>query len=334
MNIAVDAMGGDYAPEAAIQGALWAHSELGVDVTLVGDRNRISKQLDKGSSTDNGVQIHHCSQVVGMAESPLKILRQKKDASISVAFELMKSGKVQAVVSAGNSGATVGAAVLALGRIGGVERPALAAMFPGARGAVVLIDVGANVDTKPKQLFTFAIMGNVFANSLLGIDNPKIGLLNIGEEGSKGNERVKIAYDMLKNAPLNFVGNVEGRHIFSGDVQVIVTDGFVGNVALKLSEGMAEAIGVMLQRETSRNLMSRIGFWLSKRAVRNVGKNLDYAEYGGALLLGIRGVGVICHGSSSPKAIKNAVRTARNFVNNRVQERLEEGLAVLQSDTR
>ena len=327
-------MGGDYAPEAAIQGALWAHSELGVDVTLVGDRNRISKQLDKGSSTDNGVQIHHCSQVVGMAESPLKILRQKKDASISVAFELMKSGKVQAVVSAGNSGATVGAAVLALGRIGGVERPALAAMFPGARGAVVLIDVGANVDTKPKQLFTFAIMGNVFANSLLGIDNPKIGLLNIGEEGSKGNERVKIAYDMLKNAPLNFVGNVEGRHIFSGDVQVIVTDGFVGNVALKLSEGMAEAIGVMLQRETSRNLMSRIGFWLSKRAVRNVGKNLDYAEYGGALLLGIRGVGVICHGSSSPKAIKNAVRTARNFVNNRVQERLEEGLAVLQSDTR
>ena len=327
-------MGGDYAPEAAIQGALWAHSELGVDVTLVGDRNRISKQLDKGSSTDNGVQIHHCSQVVGMAESPLKILRQKKDASISVAFELMKSGKVQAVVSAGNSGATVGAAVLALGKIGGVERPALAAMFPGARGAVVLIDVGANVDTKPKQLFTFAIMGNVFANSLLGIDNPKIGLLNIGEEGSKGNERVKIAYDMLKNAPLNFVGNVEGRHIFSGDVQVIVTDGFVGNVALKLSEGMAEAIGVMLQRETSRNLMSRIGFWLSKRAVRNVGKNLDYAEYGGALLLGIRGVGVICHGSSSPKAIKNAVRTARNFVNNRVQERLEEGLAVLQSDTR
>lgn len=333
MNIAVDAMGGDYAPEAAIQGALWAHSELGVDVTLVGDRNRISKQLDKGSSTENGIQIHHCSQVVGMDESPLKILRQKKDASISVAFELMKSGKVQAVVSAGNSGATVGAAVLGLGKIGGVERPALAAMFPGAKGAVVLIDVGANVDTKPKQLFEFAIMGNVFANSLLGIDNPKIGLLNIGEEGSKGNERVKIAYDMLVNAPFNFVGNVEGRHIFSGDVQVIVTDGFVGNVALKLSEGMAETIGVMLQRETSRNLMSRIGFWLSRRAVKNVGKNLDYAEHGGALLLGIRGVGVICHGSSSPKAIKNAVRTARNFVNNRVQERLEEGLAVLQSGT-
>ena len=333
MNIAVDAMGGDYAPEAAIQGALWAHSELGVDVTLVGDRNRISKQLDKGSSTENGIQIHHCSQVVGMDESPLKILRQKKDASISVAFELMKSGKVQAVVSAGNSGATVGAAVLGLGKIGGVERPALAAMFPGAKGAVVLIDVGANVDTKPKQLFEFAIMGNVFANSLLGIDNPKIGLLNIGEEGSKGNERVKIAYDMLVNAPFNFVGNVEGRHIFSGDVQVIVTDGFVGNVALKLSEGMAETIGVMLQRETSRNLMSRIGFWLSRRAVKNVGKNLDYAEHGGALLLGVRGVGVICHGSSSPKAIKNAVRTARNFVNNRVQERLEEGLAVLQSGT-
>ena len=326
-------MGGDYAPEAPIQGGLWAQSELGVNVTLVGDRSLIAKWLDTGSNRDNGIQIHHCSQAVGMDESPLKVLRQKKDASILVAFELMKSGKVQAVVSAGNSGATVGAAVLALGRIGGVERPALAAVFPGARGAVVLIDVGANVDTKPKQLFEFAIMGNVFANSLLGIDNPKIGLLNIGEEGSKGSEGVKIAHDMLTQAPLNFVGNVEGRHIFSGDVQVIVTDGFVGNVALKLSEGMAEAIGLMLERETSRNLMSRIGFWLSRRAVENVGRDLDYAEYGGALLLGIRGVGVICHGSSSPKAIKNAVRTARNFVNNRVQEQLEEGLAVLQSGT-
>jgi glycerol-3-phosphate acyltransferase PlsX len=333
LNIAVDAMGGDYAPEAPIQGGLWAQSELGVNVTLVGDRSLIAKWLDTGSNRDNGIQIHHCSQVVGMDESPLKVLRQKKDASILVAFELMKSGKVQAVVSAGNSGATVGAAVLALGRIGGVERPALAAVFPGARGAVVLIDVGANVDTKPKQLFEFAIMGNIFANSLLGIDNPKIGLLNIGEEGSKGSERVKIAHDMLTQAPLNFVGNVEGRHIFSGDVQVIVTDGFVGNVALKLSEGMVETIGLMLERETSRTLMSRIGFWLSRRAVENVGRDLDYAEYGGALLLGIRGVAVICHGSSSPKAIKNAVRTARNFVNKRVQEQLEEGLAVLQSGT-
>lgn len=328
MNIAVDAMGGDYAPEAAIQGAMWAHSELGVEVTLVGDRGVIAKQLEKGLSTDNGIQIHHCSEVVGMDESPLKILRQKKDASISVAFELMKSGKVQAVVSAGNSGATVGAAVLALGRMGGVERPALAAMFPGARGPVVLIDVGANVDTKPKQLLEFAIMGNIFAESFLDIDNPKIGLLSIGEEGGKGGERVKIAHDMLTNSSLNFVGNVEGRHIFSGDVNVIVTDGFVGNVALKLSEGMAEAIGLMLQRETSRSLTSRIGLWLSRRALRKVGQNLDYAEYGGALLLGIRGVGVICHGSSSPKAIKNAVRTARSFVNNRVQERLEKGLGV------
>ena len=321
-------MGGDYAPEAAIQGAMWAHSELGVEVTLVGDRGLIAKQLEKGLSTDNGIQIHHCSEVVGMDESPLKILRQKKDASISVAFELMKSGKVQAVVSAGNSGATVGAAVLALGRMGGVERPALAAMFPGARGPVVLIDVGANVDTKSKQLLEFAIMGNIFAESFLDIDNPKIGLLSIGEEGGKGSERVKIAHDMLTNASLNFVGNVEGRHIFSGDVNVIVTDGFVGNVALKLSEGMVDAIGLMLQRETSRSLTSRIGLWLSRRALRKVGQNLDYAEYGGALLLGIRGVGVICHGSSSPKAIKNAVRTARSFVNNKVQERLEELLGV------
>lgn len=332
MSIAVDAMGGDHAPDAVVQGALWAHAELGINVILVGDEGLIWEAIKKHGKRGNGIQIHHSSQVVAMDESPLKVLREKRDTSISVAFELLKRGEAKAVVSAGNSGATVGAAVLVLGRIKGVERPALAAIFPGARGTVVLIDVGANIDTKPRQLFEFGIMGDIFARSLLNMDNPKVGLLNIGEEGGKGTERVRIAHELFKNGPFDFVGNVEGRDIFSGDVQVIVTDGFVGNVALKLSEGMADAIGVMIRRETSRDPISRLGFRLSRRAFGNISRNLDYEEYGGALLLGIRGVGVICHGSSSSKAIKNAIRTAHNFVNNEVQKRLEDGIAAVQSE--
>jgi glycerol-3-phosphate acyltransferase PlsX len=331
LNIAVDAMGGDHAPGVIIQGALWAYSELGVNVTLVGDEDRIWEELAKEGKTGNGVQIHHCSQMVAMDESPLKVLRQKKDASIMVAFDLVKKGKAEAVVSAGNSGATVGAAVLTLGRIKGVERPALAGIFPGAKGNVVLIDVGANVDTRPNQLFEFGIMGDIFTRSFLNIDNPKIGILNIGEEGSKGNEQVRIAHDLFKKGPFNFVGNVEGRDIFSGDVQVIVSDGFVGNVALKLSEGMADTIVIMFEREISRRFISKLGFWLSRRAFETFRRKLDYAEYGGALLLGVKGVGIICHGSSSSKAIKNAIRIAIDFVNNHVQERLEEGLAKFQS---
>lgn len=330
MNIAVDAMGGDHAPGVIVQGSLWEHAESGVGITLVGDQSRIRKELGERGDIGNGIRIHHCSQMVAMDESPLKVLRQKKDASIMVAFDLVKRGKAEAVVSAGNSGATVGAAVLSLGRIKGVERPALAGIFPGAKGNVVLIDVGANVDTKPKQLFEFGIMGDIFARSLLHMDNPKVGLLNIGQEGSKGNEQVKIAHDLFTKGPFNFVGNVEGRDIFSGDIEVIVSDGFVGNVALKLSEGMAETVGIMFEREMSRGLISKLGFWLGRRAFENFKRNLDYAEHGGALLLGIRGVGIICHGSSSPKAIKNAIRTATEFVNNHVQERLEEGLARFQ----
>ena len=324
-------MGGDHAPGVNVQGALWARSELGVNLTLVGDEHLIRKELDKDGNRDNSIQIHHCSQMVAMDELPLKVLRHRKDVSIMVAFDLARRGDVDAVVSAGNSGATVGAAVLILGRLKGVERPALAGIFPGAKGNVVLIDVGANVDTKPRQLFEFGIMGDIFARSLLNIDNPKVGILNIGQEGSKGNEQVRIAHELFKKGPFNFVGNVEGRDIFSGDVDVIVSDGFVGNVALKLSEGMAETIGVMFEREMSKSLISRLGFWLSGRAFEDFKRNLDYAEHGGALLLGVKGVGIICHGDSSPKAIKNAIRMAIDFVNNHVKERLEEGLAVFRT---
>jgi len=303
----------------------------GVNLTLVGDEHLIRKELGKDGNRDNSIQIHHCSQMVAMDELPLKVLRHRKDVSIMVAFDLARRGDVDAVVSAGNSGATVGAAVLTLGRLKGVERPALAGIFPGAKGNVVLIDVGANVDTKPRQLFEFGIMGDIFTRSLLNIDNPKVGILNIGQEGSKGNEQARIAHELFKKGPFNFVGNVEGRDIFSGDVQVIVSDGFVGNVALKLSEGMAETIGVMFEREMSKSLISKLGFWLSGRAFEDFKRNLDYTEHGGALLLGVKGVGIICHGDSSPKAIKNAIRIAIDFVNNHVQERLEEGLASFQT---
>jgi glycerol-3-phosphate acyltransferase PlsX len=213
--------------------------------------------------------------MVDMDELPLKVLRHRKDVSIMVAFDLARRGDVDAVVSAGNSGATVGAAVLTLGRLKGVERPALAGVFPGAKGNVVLIDVGANVDTKPRRLFEFGIMGDIFTRSLFNIDNPKVGILNIGQEGSKGNEQVRIAHELFKKGPFNFVGNVEGRDVFSGDVQVIVSDGFVGNVALKLSEGMAETIDVMFKREMSKSLISKLGFWLNRRAFEDFKRNLD-----------------------------------------------------------
>jgi glycerol-3-phosphate acyltransferase PlsX len=330
LSIAVDAMGGDHAPRDTVQGALWAHSELGVNITLVGDRDLLAQELNRRGTTVNGIQIHHCTQMVTMDESPLKVLRQKRDASIMVAFDLVKRGKAEAVVSAGNSGATVGAAVLVLGRIKGVERPALAGIFPGAKGKVVLIDVGANVDTTPMQLFEFAIMGDLFAHWFLNIENPKVGILNVGEEGGKGNEKVRIAHELFKGGPFNFIGNVEGRDIFCGDVHVIVSDGFVGNVAVKLSEGMAETVSIMFEKEMSRSFISKLGFWLSRRAFENFRRSLDYAEYGGAVLLGVNGVGIICHGSSSPKAIKNAVRAARDFADNRIQDRLEEGLARVQ----
>ena len=331
MHIAVDAMGGDNAAGVVVEGALRAYAELGAEIILVGDENLIGKQLGKAGRRGNGIRIHHCTEVVAMDEAPVKVLRHKKDASIMVAFDLVKKGEAEAVVSAGNSGATVGAAVLKLGRLKGVERPALAGVFPGAKGKVVLVDVGANVDTKPKQLFESGLMGDIFARSLLNMDNPKVGLLNIGEEGTKGTDQVKIAYDLFTQGPFNFIGNVEGRHIFSGDVQVIVSDGFVGNVALKLSEGMAETVGIMFEREMSRSLRSRLGSWLSKKAFENLKRNLDYTECGGALLLGVKGVGVVCHGDSPPKAIKNGIRAAADFVSNRVQERLEHGLAVFQS---
>ena len=326
MNIAVDAMGGDHAPGVVVQGALQAVSELGVDITLVGERDAISNEL-KSNIDSAHIGVYHCEDVVLMGESPLKAVRQKRQASIRVAFDLVKKGKVDAVVSAGNSGATMAAGILTLGRLAGVDRPALAGILPGEKGEVIVIDVGANVDSRPAHLFQFGIMGHAFATSCLGMDNPKIALLSIGEEGNKGNEQVRLAHDLFRDSHLNFIGNVEGRDIFTGEVQIIVCDGFVGNVVLKMTEGMAEAMNKSLEEEMKSSLAAKVGFFFCRRAFEEFYKKLDYAEYGGAPVLGINGIGIICHGSSSAKAIKNAIKMAADYVKNNVLERLSLQLA-------
>ncbi len=315
MKIALDAMGGDGAPDVEVQGALDAVEELGVEVTLVGNRASIERSL--GSRARAGkLSICHCEEVVGMDETPLKAVRKKKDSSIRVAFDLAGKGKVAAVVSAGNSGATMAAGLLTLGRMEGAERPAIASIFPGQKGPVVVIDVGANVDCRPEHLFQFGVMAHAFASVCLGVQDPKIGLLSIGEEGGKGNEQVRLTHELFEKSPLNFSGNVEGRDIFTGDVDIIVCDGFVGNVALKLTEGLGETVSTMLKQELRRSFSGRAAFFLGRRALKKFAGKLDYAEYGGAPLLGINGVGIICHGASSAKAIKNAIKLAARYAVN------------------
>jgi glycerol-3-phosphate acyltransferase PlsX len=331
MKIAVDAMGGDNAPEVVVQGAVQAASELGIHVILVGDKELIAGALGSQASSDH-ISVHHCEEVVQMDESPLKAVRKKKDASIRVAFDLVKNGDANAVVSAGNSGATLAAGVLTLGRLKGVERPAIAGIFPGEKSHVVLIDMGANVDCRPAHLFQFGIMGHAFASSCLGMKNPKVGLLSIGEEDSKGNEQVRLTHELFEQSRLNFKGNVEGRDIFSGDVQIIVCDGFVGNVALKLIEGMAEAMTNMLKAELKQSFLGRAAFLFGRREISRFKRELDYEEHGGAPLLGINGVGIICHGGSSVRAIRNAVRTAAMYVNNRVVQKMVEELNTMMSN--
>ena len=329
MNIAVDAMGGDDAPHAVVHGAVQACYELGINITLVGDEQAVSRSLGGNKDLKN-IKIHPCKEVILMDESPLKAVRKKKDSSIVVAFDLLKEGEADAVISAGNSGATLAAGILRLGKVEGVERPGLACVIPGDKGRVILIDVGGNVDCRPVHMLYFGIMADAFAKSCLGLKDPKVGLLSIGQEAGKGNEQVRQAYSLLKDSPLNFVGNVEGRDIFSGRVQIVVCDGFVGNVALKISEGLGEAITSRLKEEMMSSFIGKILMSSGRRFFRKIEDSLDYAEYGGAPILGIKGVGIVCHGSSSPKAIKNAIKLAVNYVENRVQERLSREIATLQ----
>jgi len=315
-------MGGDHGPVELVSGALQAVEELHLDVTLLGDADLIEKQLQAAGKSNSRIRIVHTSQTISMHETPFEAVRKKKDASIVVAFELLKNNKVDAVVSAGNSGATMAAAIRMLGRLKNISRPGIASVFPTLKKPLVMMDVGANVDCRPKHLFQFGVMGSAFSRVLCATERPRIGLLSIGEEGGKGNLLVKSAHDLFQNSTLNFVGNVEGRDIFHGDVDVIVCDGFVGNVCLKVSEGLGEAILTMLKSEMSKSLSARLGYALAKRAFANFRKRVDYAEYGGAPLLGLNGIGIVCHGRSNALAIKNAIKVAAEMVRNKVNDHI------------
>lgn len=313
-RIAVDAMGGDHGPEVVVPGALAAARRNELRLVLVGDDAAIRAELAKHDASGLDVDVVHASEVATMEDKPSDVVRRKKDASIVVACQLVKNGLADGVVSAGNSGATLASGMFVLGRVKGVERPAFASIMPTEGRPMVLIDVGANVDARPRHLYQFGVMADVFAKSVLGYDSPRVGLLSIGEEAGKGNDQVRQVYDLLQASSMNFVGNVEGRDLFSGQVDIVVCDGFVGNVALKLSEGLAISIGRMLKRELTRGIFSRIGALLAIKAFKRFKKLTDYAEYGGAPLLGLNGIVIVCHGSSPAKAIENAVDMARSFV--------------------
>lgn len=313
MKIAVDAMGGDYAPEEVVLGAIEAVKSYSLDVVLVGDTNKIKAVLNRYGAKDNShLSIVHASQVIDMGEHPAQAIRKKKDASIVVATQLVKDGACDAVVAPGSTGAAVTAALLGLGRIKGIERPCIATPIPSKKGITVLLDSGANANSKPKHLVEGAIMGSHYAKYILGVDKPTVGLLNIGEEASKGNELAQATYPLLeKLKTISFYGNVEGRDIPKGTVDVVVCDGFVGNVILKFGEGMAMFI-IRLVKDTikSSGFIAKLGALAVYPALRTLKKRLDFTEYGGAPLLGVDGSFIICHGSSKAKAIKNAIRVA------------------------
>jgi glycerol-3-phosphate acyltransferase PlsX len=326
MKIAVDAMGGDHGPAVVVEGAVVAQQQFGVSVILVGDQAAIERALARLGVPGPAVEIRHASQVVGMAESPSQALRRKRDSSLRVAAELVRDGHASAFVSAGNTGAAMAIAMFTIGVLRGVDRPAIAAVLPNLKRYMVLLDVGANVNPKPWHLFQFAVMGHVYARDILGIERPRVGLLSVGEEEGKGNDLTREAYDELRESSLNFVGNVEGRDVYNGTCDVVVTDGFTGNVALKISESLADMLGAMVKEELGRDLRSRMGAALALPAFGRVRKRVDYTEMGGAPLLGIDGAAVISHGSSPPKAIKNAVRVAAEWAKSGLNEHIKAAL--------
>jgi len=323
MKIALDAVGGDHGPAPCIEGALQAAKELDVEVILVGDETILKRECDHLGYRDSRLSIRHASRVVGMHESPAVVARKKRDSSIWIATELVKNGEADAIVSPGNTGASMVASFFVLGLTKGVERPAIATSLPTVTGEAIMLDVGANVDCSAKNLEQFALMGNEYGKHLFGKPNPRVGLLSIGEEDSKGNEVTKEAFKLLKAGSLNFVGNIEGREVYSGTADVVVCDGFIGNVALKISEGVAEMIKKLLLTEISGSFLGRLAYPLIAGPLRNLKRKIDDAEFGGAPLLGVNGITMICHGRSSSKAIKNAIRRAKGMAEGRVRELIQ-----------
>lgn len=326
MKIAVDAMGGDFGPRVTVAGALRASQDFGLEVLLVGVEEAIKRELERLPRAGSRVTIIDAPEAVRMDEGIFS-LRRKRKSSIRVGTELVKTGLADGFVSTGNTAAVVYISRKVLGALEGVEKPALALLVPTLKGLTLLIDVGASVDCRPYHLEQFAIMGRVFMESVLGLENPKIGLMSIGEEESKGNDLTREVYERLENSSLHFIGNVEGKDIYSGKADVIVCDGFTGNVALKVSEGVVETLLHMARREITRNILAKIGFFLMKRNLKRIYRKVDYSEYGGAQLLGINGVCIIGHGRSNAYAVRNAVRMAKDFVTQRVQERIQAEMA-------
>ena len=334
--IAVDAMGGDLGPSVVVPGAIEAPRQTGAKILLVGNEATLDGELNRLSPSGVDLEIVHAPEVAGMDEKPSDILRRKKNASIQVACRLVRDGAAQGVVSAGHSGASVACGMFIMGRIPGVERPALASLLPTEKEPVVLLDVGATVDCKPYNIFQFGLMGDAFARDILNKESPRVGLLSIGEEEGKGNSQVKEAYELFKMAQnLNFSGNIEGRDLFTGEMDVAVCDGFVGNVALKLSEGLGLSLSRVLKRELlNSGFLPKLGSLLAKSAFRRFAKVVDYAEYGGAPLLGLQNISIVCHGRSNAKAICNATRMATLFVEKETNKRLMETICANEELTR
>ena len=318
-RIALDAMGGDHAPDEILKGAILALKEYPVEIVLVGQQEVLSAKLAAlGNPDPRRMTIVDAREVVEMEDNALAPLRKKRNSSIRVCANLVAEGKADAMVSAGHTGATMTSAWKVLGMIEGVDRPALAAILPSVKGHTVLLDVGANVDSKPAHLREFAVMGHFYAQIILGIAEPRVGLLSIGEEEGKGNELTKETFRVMKETGVNFIGNAEGRDVFNGNADVVVCDGFIGNVVLKASEALGEFVSTTLRAEVTRGPVRKAGALVLKSAFDGLKKRMDYSEYGGAPLLGVNGGCIVCHGRSNPKAIKNAIRVARDFAVNRI----------------
>ncbi len=331
ITIAVDAMGGDHAPRPEVEGSVLAVEEYGVRVLLVGQPNVIRAELARHLRPSVPIEIVPASEVITMEDHPAQAFRRKKDSSVHVAARLVKDQVADGFVSAGNTGAVMTTAKFIMGTLSSVDRVALAAPFPNARGGVsVLLDVGANVDSKPEHLLQFGVMGEIYYRVTFGSRKPRVGLLSVGEEETKGNELTRAVYDRLKALPVYFVGNVEGGDLFSGKVDVIVCDGFVGNIALKICEGLAMEVVKFLRKTYKSSFASQVGYLLSKGAMKGIRKTMDYSEYGGAPLLGVRGVCVIGHGRSNANAVKNAIRVAAGLSRARINERIEQELSLTQ----
>ena len=331
MRIVVDAMGGDHAPQVNVDGAVAAAREFGIATLLVGRAAELARILEDSGYGGGDIEILDAAEVVTMDEHPVAALRKKRNSSIRVAANCVRDGRAAGLVSAGHTGAAMVAAKLFIGTIEGVDRPALAAVLPNLTGHCLLLDVGANPEAKTQHFKEFAVMGSIYAQLVFGKPSPSIGLMSIGEEDTKGNDRTKEAFKSLKETGLHFIGNVEGRDVFNGRVDVIVTDGFTGNVILKVSESLSEMVEQLLREEIKSTLKASVGFLLSRSAFRRFKMRLDYSEYGGAPLLGLKGCVIICHGRSSAKAIKNAIRLAAEFSRQSLAQKIQSSIADLHS---